>query len=79
MLLIFGLKEVFLNRTIALRLELVVQIMFFYYLIIGYADVYNTQYDQKPEDYASIARIFNVLLLFRLMRIGEFLSELEQW
>ena len=45
MFLIFGFKEIMLNRTIALRLELVVQFIFFYSLLDGHADVYNTQYD----------------------------------
>ena len=45
MVIIFGLKEVALNKSVGIRLEFVAQVMYWGYLFNGYHDVYNTSYN----------------------------------
>ena len=70
MIILYGAKSVFMKKTYALRLEI------FYLLaqVVGRV-VIGTREDKIR----SVAVIFEVVILFRNLRITSFLEELEQW
>lgn len=67
------------GRQIGPKVEIAVQIWFMYLLFSKYAHVYTTDYLNDIEDYQQFATFFNVVLLVRVLRLFDFLNELETW
>lgn len=76
MLMIFGAKMTVFKKTWALRLEIVFQALYIYN-IPAIKNIYDE--DSSIEEKASLSDLIQGVILFRLLRIFSFLSELEQW
>jgi len=82
MLFIYGPKEVLFKRSIALRLEIICQFVVFWNIksIISLINYDSSLHGSQELDvFADLVSLFNVIILIRLMKITEFLKELEQW
>lgn len=76
------MKTTLLHKSLAIRIEFLIQTVFGYVLIKDFTHCFTSDFDESPEelqDYAIFATYFNVILLVRMIKIFDFLSELEQW
>jgi len=74
MILIFGLKDIFLKRSYALRMEILFLIFLFIRIPIT-RQVYEET--ASEENRAFLIDFMEIIILMRLLRIFEFLNELE--
>lgn len=76
MLMIYGTKQTLFKKSWALRLEIIFQALYIY----NYPAIKNIYDEDSPkEEKASLSDLIQGVILFRLLRIFSFLSELEQW
>ena len=74
MVIVFGVKDVFLKRSYALRLELVF-IIFQLWEMPVFKDIFNER--SAPSERAMVVDFIECFILIRLLRIFSFLQELQ--
>ena len=75
MFFVFGIRDFFLKRSWALRLELLFQILHFCKI----KDYYTLWFQDEIENEAAFIGFIQMTILFRILRIFTFLAELQQW